>query len=776
MGNEFLTHSSHWGAFRGRWQADGLVIEPHPDDPDPSPILGNIASAARHPARVATPMVRKGWLENGPGPDERRGADDHVPMAWPEVLDRLSAELTRVKDHHGLHAIFGGSYGWSSAGRFHHAQSQVHRFLNLALGGYVRSVNTYSAGAAEVVLPHVLGNFEAVTRYNVSWQQIAGITEVVLAFGGMALKNTQVAAGGVGRHIEAGAMRAAARRGCRFVTISPQRSDLPDEIDPQWVPIRPGTDVALMLGLCHELVRLGRHDQEAIARYGDGWEPFADYLSGRSDGVEKSAGWAAGICDIDTATIVALADLISTRKTLVVVAHALQRAEHGEQPVWMGAVLALLLGRLGEPGCGYNYALGTMAHYGRVRNAVPVAALPQGANAVADFIPVARFSDMLLHPGQTYRYNGQERRYPSIRLAYWAGGNPFHHQQDLNRLRRAVARLDTLVVHEIGWTATARHADIVLPSTMSIEREDIGASSTDPLMTAMHRLLPPFAEARDDYTIFCDLAERLGRRDAFSEGRSARDWLRHLYGETEAALRALGLPAPSFEQFWADGEMLLPQGPDDGGVLRAFRNDPQRHPLKTPSGRLQITSPVIAGFGYEDCPGHPAWLPPIDGPDAAHPLWLVANQPASRLHSQLDFGAHSNAAKRDGREVCTIHPEAAAARSIREGDIVRLFNERGACLASATLSTGLRADVVRLPTGAWYDPRIDAAGRPLCVHGNPNVLTRDAGTSSLAQGSTGQLTRVQIERFDGALPSIQAFEPAGPGRPMPPGDGFTGVN
>ena len=99
-------------------------------------------------------------------------------------------------------------------------------------------------------------------------------------------------------------------------------------------------------------------------------------------------------------------------------------------------------------------------------------------NGVADFIPVARIADMLLNPGGTYRYNGQTRTYPDIRLVYWAGGNPFHHHQDINRLRKAFAQVDTLVVHELGWTATARHADIVLPATMTLEREDIGATPT----------------------------------------------------------------------------------------------------------------------------------------------------------------------------------------------------------------------------------------------------------------------------------------------------------
>ena len=128
---------------------------------------------------------------------------------------------------------------------------------------------------------------------------------------------------------------------------------------------------------------------------------------------------------------------------------------------------------------------------------------------------------MLLNPGATYRLQRPDAlTYPDIRLVYWAGGNPFHHHQDLNRLREAFAAVDTLVVHELAWTATARHADIVLPATMTLEREDIGASQTDPLMVAMHRIAEPFGEARDDYAIFADLAERLGAREAFTEGRT----------------------------------------------------------------------------------------------------------------------------------------------------------------------------------------------------------------------------------------------------------------
>jgi biotin/methionine sulfoxide reductase len=759
-----IPHSSHWGAFSASWHDGRLVVRPHPDDPDPSPILQNFPDALHHRVRVAQPMVRRGWLENGPGPDRRRGNDSFVPMSWDQVLDLLAGELRRVKDTHGPRAVFGGSYGWSSAGRFHHAQSQVHRFLNTTLGGYVRSVNSYSAGASAVILPHVLGPYDDVTRQNVTWEQIVQHTDTLVAFGGMALKNSAVASGGISKHTERGAMKSARARGTHFVLVGPLRSDLPAEADAEWMAPIPGTDTALMFGLAYTLVTENLHDRDFLARFCVGFPQFEDYLLGRIDGEPKDAAWAAAICGVSENEIKTLARRMAKGRTLIVVAHSLQRADHGEQPVWMAAVLAAMLGQIGLPGGGYNYALGALGHYGKRTNAVSFPAMPQGRNTVQDFIPVARISDMLLNPGGTCPYNGRDLIYPDIRLVYWAGGNPFHHHQDLGRLRRAFARVETLVVHETAWTATARHADIVLPCTMTLEREDIAGTANDPLLVAMHKIAEPFGEARDDYDVFAALAERLGTAATFTEGRTSGEWLRYLYGKFRERMTFKGLDSPTFEEFWQRGELGLPSAPDDGGVLRAFREDPDANPLPTPSGKIEIFSETIAGFGYDDCPGHPTWMPPREAPDTRHRLQLIANQPATKLHSQLDFGGHSAAAKQRGREVASMHPDDAAARGISDGDIVRLYNDRGACLASARVSSDIRSGVVQLPTGAWYDPEDADADIPLCVHGNPNVLTSDVGTSSLAQGCTGQISVVEVERFNGNLPAISAFDPpqAGP--------------
>ncbi len=757
-----IPHSSHWGAFSVLRRDDRVEIVPHPRDPDPAALLGNLPAALSHPARIATPMVRKGWLQRGPGPDRLRGRDEFVAVPWPEALDLAAMELRRVYTGHGGNAVFGGSYGWSSAGRFHHAQSQVHRFLNL-LGGYVRSVNTYSSAAAAVILPHVIGSQESAGRENVSWHELATETDVVLAFGGLPLKNTSVSSGGTSQHVARDHLLAAHRRGTKFHLISPLQDDLPATVEAAWHPIRPGTDVALMLGIAHTLMSEGLHDRAFLDRFCVGYPEFEAYLAGRSDGQPKHAAWAARICELPADTIRGLARQAAGRRTLITCAQSLQRAEHGEQPVWMGVVLAAMLGQIGLPGGGFVYAMGSLANVGKPALSVPLPTLPQGQNKVPDLIPVARIADLLLNPGQPYDFNGQRLSYPDIRLVYWAGGNPFHHHQDINRLRQAFARPDTVVVHDSAWTATARHADIVFPATVTMERADIGASANDPLMVAMHPVARPYGQSRDDYAIFADLARRLGIAERFTEGRSAEDWLRHLYEPTRKALEKQGHQAPDFDTFWSAGELLLPTLPWSGGVVRAFRNDPDHRELPTPTGKVEITSATIAGFRYDDCPRHPTWLPPREGVGAPimhdFPLHLVANQPATRLHSQLDFGATSQASKIRGREPVRIHPDDAVPRGIADGDIVRLFNHRGACLAGAIVTIAIRPGVVQLATGAWYDPLDLTVDNPLCVHGNPNVLTRDVGSSKLAQACTGQLTVVQIERYDGDPPPIRAFDP-----------------
>lgn len=749
------THSSHWGSFLATPDGAGVRIRANPFDPDPSALLHNIPDSIAHPSRVAQPMIRRGWLERGPGADRRRGSDEFVAVSWDAALRAVADELSRVRASYGCKAIFGGSYGWSSAGRFHHAQSQVHRFLN-CLGGYVYSVNTYSAGASEVVLPHVMGSYSR-SRSGVSLRQIAEQTELIVAFGGMPAKNSQVGAGGIGRHALRDALESAHARGARFVSVSPLRDDLPERLSPQWLALRPGTDVALMLAIAHTLLIEQCIDREFLERCTTGFPTFEKYLRGESDGCPKTPEWAEPITELTAADIAALARRMASKRTLITTALSLQRAAFGEQPVWMGMVLAAMLGSIGLPGAGYMHSLGALGNVAKDPPLFSMPSLPQGQNPVRDFIPVARIADMLLQPGERIAYNGSTVIYPHIKLAYWAGGNPFHHHQNLSRLSEAFGRLDTFIVHEPFWTATARHADIVLPSTITLERNDIGGISDDHFVVAMQKVVRPYAQSRSDYDIFSDLADQLSLRQSFTEGRSEEQWLRHMYAQLTERAAAAGYEAPDFDSFWAAGELELPTDPDASGWAARFRSDPRRFPIETPSGKLEIFSNTIASFGYRDCPGHPSWLEPeewLGGPRARiYPLQLIANQPSRRLHSQLDFGSHSVAGKRSGREVMRIHPTDAARRNLADGDVARVFNCRGAMLVATQISNQVRQSVVQVSTGAWYEP-VTIGSPPIlaCNRGNPNSVTRDAGTSQLAQGCTGQVTLVEVEKFSGHLP------------------------
>jgi biotin/methionine sulfoxide reductase len=273
----------------------------------------------------------------------------------------------------------------------------------------------------------------------------------------------------------------------------------------------------------------------------------------------------------------------------------------------------------------------------------------------------------------------------------------------------------------------------------------------------------PPGEARDDYEIFTELARRLGAEDIFTEGLNQREWLVRLYEESVPRAAAAGIELPSFEAFWQAGSMRLPAPDRQVVMFDAFRRDPQAAPLGTPSGRIELFSERIAGFELADCPGHPAWFAPVEwlGADgtARHPLHLVSDQPFTKLHSQLDFSSYSRDSKIADREPIWINPADAAARGIDHGDVVRVFNERGACLAGAVLTDAMMPNVVKLSTGAWWDPVEPGVPGSLDKHGNPNVLTRDAPSSSLSQGCSAQSCLVQIERFEGPLPAITAFDP-----------------
>jgi biotin/methionine sulfoxide reductase len=304
----YPTTATHWGTYRGEVRGGRLVaLHPYEGDPDPSPIARNIPAALEHPCRIRRPAVRRSFLERGKAAGgEGRGREPFVEVGWDTALDLVAAEVARVRAEHGNEAIFGGSYGWASAGRFHHAQSQLRRFLN-CVGGYTASVNAYSYAAAQVIVPRVLGDSRGLLTQHTSWASIAEHSELVLMVGGMPMKNAQVDPGGTGRHIVREHLEHARERGARFVLVSPLREDALETLGAEWLPLRPSTDVAFLLALAHTLLAEAFHDRGFLDRYTVGFDRFAAYLTGETDGTPKDAAWAATITGLAVERIRALA-------------------------------------------------------------------------------------------------------------------------------------------------------------------------------------------------------------------------------------------------------------------------------------------------------------------------------------------------------------------------------------------------------------------------------------------------------------------------------------
>jgi biotin/methionine sulfoxide reductase len=747
-----------------------VALQSFEEDPDPSPIGSAMLETRTGPCRIRQPMVRRGFLEKGINNDRsRRGQEEFVAIDWEQALTLVARELNSIRDRFGHNAIYAGSYGWASAGRFHHAQSQLRRFMNL-YGGCTTSRDSYSYAAAEVILPHVVAPMSSLLEAHTSWRSITETGELVVAFGGMSLRNSQMNAGGVGTHSQTQDMRTAHQAGVKFINISPCNSDVGGELEAEWISIRPNTDIALMLALAHTLVLESLYDRDFLARYCTGFERFLPYLMGCTDGVAKNASWAAGITGIPAEVIAGLARRMAGSRTLINGSWSLTRQQNGEQPIWMLVVLAAMLGGIGLPGTGFGLGLGAVNGIGSERGYLPWAAVPAGRNPIDDFIPVARISDMLLNPGGKFQYNGGTYIYPDTRLVYWVGGNPFHHHQDINRLLEAWQKIETVIVHEPFWTSTARHADIILPTTVGMERNDLAASTRDGYLVAMQQVAEPFGFARNDHDIFAGLARRLRAKDAeevgfektFTGGRSEKDWLQHLYEESRQRGEKHGQRLPDFDCFWAKGAHKLESPSEPCVMLKDFRADPDANPLTTPSGLIEIFSETIASFTLTGNPGHPVWQAPDEwrGSELAHtyPLHLVTHQPSHRLHSQLDQGPHSQAGKIKGREPCRIHPQDARERNIEDGDLVCLTNARGSCISAAKIDANVRPGVIMLATGAWYDP--DEANDPnRCKHGNPNVLTRDFPTSPLSSGPSALTCLVEIVRLSGDASEVTIHQP-----------------
>lgn len=750
----FLT--THWGIY----QHDHATLSPFYKDIQPASFGTDYPQYRLAPCRILKPAIRKSYLEYGPeAKNGTRGQDEFIEVEMDFALDLAAKEIARIKQIYGNQAIYSGSYGWSSAGRFHHAQSQLKRFFNLA-GGSVRSIQTYSYGAGETILPHIIGGLSGLVANHTSYDDILDEAELVLMFGGTPIRNAQVNSGGLFSHNTHSHLQKLCQKGIDLISISPVKSD--SDIQSQWLSLRPNSDTALLLALCHHVLVNHRVDYNFINQYTTGFDHFVDYLHGKNDGIIKDHLWAAGITDINADIILSLGKQIIDKKTFIMVAWSLQRADHGEQVYWATIALSAMLGNIGKKGQGFGFGYSSAGNIGMTGPKVALPSLPQGVNPIKDAIPVARIADMLLNPNANYQFNGQIKNYPDIKLVYWLGGNPFHHHQDLNRLVEAWQRPQTIITHEHWWNAHARHADIVFPAATFLERDDIASASNDSFLTYAKALSQPPQGVTTDHEILKQLAQRLGFEEQFTAKRSEADWLTWLYQQSCQIFQHQHIDLLNYRTFQDIGYLELPKR-QIRPLLSEFRQSPDENRLWTPSGRIEIYSKTIAAFNYQDCPPHPTWLPPSEwlGSDKtkSFPLHLLTCQPSDKLHSQWDHAAQPQATKQHGRQPILIHEDDAKQRNIKENDLVRVFNERGACLAIAKLSQDIKQGVTQMATGAWFNPWQDENGNKLELNGNPNVLTQDQGTSTLTQATSANSCLVEVEKYHGIAPKTNIYEP-----------------
>ncbi|MBV2236041.1 MAG: molybdopterin-dependent oxidoreductase, partial [Sterolibacterium sp.] len=734
-----------------------------------------------HPTRIQYPMVRKSYFEAKqkqfgqahatPAASvanthpERRGKEAFVRVDWDTALALVAEEILRTAEKHGNEALFSASYsGWSHAGLLR-PQVLQGRLFGL-IGGHSKTTGNYSFGAARFGLAHVIHGMEAYMPQT-SWEVIEQHTELMVLVGCDPWSNNRIDFN-VADHRMLPHWQNFAKKGIRFISINPQRTRADREFGAQWQPIRPNTDTALFLAMAHHVHNSGRTDQNYLKRYTVGAEQFIQHLQGKDGTPAKTAVWAAAITGIAAERIVELAELVASKRTQFAAGWSLQRAHHGEMPHWALINLAAMLGKIGKPGEGvglsWHYSGSGMPPSG---NTMPVG-LPQGYNPVTTRCPASRITEMLENPGGRYQQNGQKARYPDARLLYVAGNNFMSHQQDTHGLIRALNKqIETVICQEPWWCASARFADIVLPATTALERNDLsyGGSYSSDRIYAMRQVIAPYGESLDDFEIFRRLADLMGVGLQFTgvemdsagtqieQPRSVMQFLRETYA---ASAGAAVMP---FDEFWEKGvvQLATPEAARQYVLHGDFYNDPAKNPLPTPSGRIELYSKTLAGFKLDDCPPLPTFLEPAEylGNAQAGQLHVVSPHPYNRLHSQM---ANSNLRLEEniqGRSHLRINTQDAAARGIVQGDLVELYNARGRLLAGAQVTDDIMPGVVSLEEGNWL--QLDRQGR--CNSGAVNVLTTSIASSQLSQATAANTCLASLKKCNDAESPNRAFEP-----------------
>jgi anaerobic dimethyl sulfoxide reductase subunit A len=686
-----------------------------------------------HPDRLLWPLRRAG----------RRGEGQFEPISWSDALDMLAGQIQRVRQAYGNSALF-VPYGTGSYNQLN-GSHLARRLMNLH-GGCLGIYNSYSWAATNLATPTVYGTLITGNQRQ-DWLN----ARYILMWG---WNPAEMRDGTNSDYF----IKLARQAGARVVCIDPRHSLSAAALADEWIPIRPGTDAAMMSAMAHVILTEGLQDSEFIRTHCAGFdasqmpiagqESYSDYILGACDGIPKTSAWAEAITGVPADTIQRIAREYATRKPSVLYqGYGMQRRAYGEQVVRAGCVLAAITGNVGLPG-GWASGLGLQAHDGGGLWGV----FPTAENPIPAQIPVFLWTEVCLRGREMTAADGVrgvDRLDNDIKLIYAVATNCLINQHaDINRTAKILedeSRVEFIAVQDNFLTPTARFADLVLPACTQFETWGVedGWKFGDEVIL-QPKLVEPPGECKSDYQICSELAERLGIGNAFTEGRDERAWARFCWDE----FRRLRFPElPEFEEFVSSNQGAWTRPAEHPAVaFEDFRRDPENYPLGTPSGRIEIFSREL----YEL--GDPAGIPPIPkyiqewespfGPEAARfPLQAIGHHTLHRVHSTHD---NNDWLEEAFPQRVFLNPIDARARGIQDGEQVRIYNERGSLLIPCRLTPRIMPGVIDVPQGAWYEPDEDGTDRGGCV----NVLTSQRWTP-FAFGTAQHTIMVQAERAVG---------------------------
>lgn len=688
-----------------------------------------------HPDRLKYPMKRVG----------PRGEGRFVRISWDEASDRVAMEILRARERYGNAAIFipYGTGGYSQLTGRQTAQ----RLLN-GVGGSLGFYNSYSWACISAATPTVYGT--AITgNQRQDWLN----TKYFLMWG---WNPAEMRDGTNSEYF----VRLARERGAHTVCIDPRMTMSAVSLADEWVPIRPGTDTAMMSAMAYVMITERLIDRDFVRTHCVGFdatrmppgcetdESYEDYILGKRDGVAKTPDWAEPITGVPRATIARIAREYATAKPAVLYqGYGMQRRAYGEQVVRAGCVLAAITGNVGVPG-GWAGGIALQAPDGGPSWIV----FPAGDNPVTAAIPSFLWTEAVVRGkgmGPDDGVVGVDRLDSDIKLIWAVASNCLVNQHaNVNRTARILAdekRVEFLVVQDNFLTPTGRFADILLPACTQFETWGVadGWKYGDEVLLMPKVVEPPF-ETKSDYAICAEIAGKLGVRDVYTEGRDERGWVAWALDHFRRT-RFPGLPSLDELEASNAGVHSVPVT-KPAVAFEDFRRDPEGHPLPTPSGKIEIFSKRLRDLGRPDViPAVPKyireWESPF-GPEAAkYPLQAVGPHALSRVHSTHD---NVDWLKEAFPQRAFINPADAAARGLRDGDAVRVFNDRGATVLPCRVTNRIMPGVLAIPQGAWWSPDGDGVDR----RGSINVLTSERWTP-FAFGNAQHTIMVQAEKDKG---------------------------